>query len=277
MFTVLYTDDEPALLEIGKAFLERSGPFTVETALSAHDAFETLKAGPVDCIVSDYLMPEMNGIEFLKALRGKGARIPFILFTGRGREEIVIEALNNGADFYLQKGGEPKAQFAELSHKIRLAIEHSRTARALIESEERLRSFMDSATDAFSIWDADLNLVDLNRVALTYLPPGTRKEDVLGWNYAEFLSGSDEWGIIERYREVIRTGIPFTGTGKPTDTRFGRHWMNVKCFRVGNGMGLVTTDVTREKEAEEKLRAAYAALTGSEYAGNEGSEPRDPD
>ena len=277
MFTVLYTDDESALLEIGKVFLERSGPFTVETALSPRDAFETLQNRPVDCIVSDYLMPEMNGIAFLKALRGGGNRIPFILFTGRGREEVVIEALNNGAAFYLQKGGDPAAQFAELSHKIRLAIEHSRTAKALEESEERLRSFMDSATDAFSIWDADLKLVDLNRAALSYLPPGTRKEDVLGRNYAEFLSGSDEWGIIDRYREVIRTGIPFTGSGKSTDSRSGRRWLNVKCFRVGNGMGLVTTDFTREKEAEEKLRAAFAALTGAEYAGNESSKPRDPE
>ena len=110
MFTVLYTDDEPALLEIGKAFLERSGPFTVETALSAHDAFETLKAGPVDCIVSDYLMPEMNGIEFLKALRGKGARIPFILFTGRGSYEIDLEAMQAGVPIVASGvGGIPHA------------------------------------------------------------------------------------------------------------------------------------------------------------------------
>ena len=48
--------------------------------------------------------------------------IPFILFTGRGREEVVIEAINNGVDFYLQKGGDPKAQFAELGHKIKKAV-----------------------------------------------------------------------------------------------------------------------------------------------------------
>jgi len=264
MFTVLYTDDEPGLLELGKIFLESSGSFSVETALSAHEAFETLKERPFDCIVSDYQMPVMDGIVFLKALRENGNRVPFILFTGRGREEIVIQAINNGADFYLQKGGDPTAQFAELAYKIRLAVERSRTKKALEESEERLRTFMESATDAFTIWDADLNLVDLNRAALSYLPPGTRKEDVLCRNFRESMSGTDEWGDIERYREVIRTGIPFSGTDKMTDTQSGRHWLNVTCFRVGNGLGMVTTDVTRQKEAEEELRGAYEQLTAQE-------------
>ncbi len=68
--------------------------------------------------VSDDQMPAMDGIEFLKAVRGWGDKTPFIIFTGKGREDVVIEALNTGADFYLQKGGEPKSQFPELAHKI---------------------------------------------------------------------------------------------------------------------------------------------------------------
>ena len=63
-----------------------------------------------EVIVSDYQMPGMNGIEFLKRLRSQLGHIPFILFTGRGREEVAIEALNCGADFYLQKGGDPFRQ-----------------------------------------------------------------------------------------------------------------------------------------------------------------------
>ena len=65
----------------------------------------------------------MDGIVFLKTVRSQGNTIPFIIFTGKGREEVVIEALNSGADFYLQKGGDPKAQFVELAHKIRQAIQ----------------------------------------------------------------------------------------------------------------------------------------------------------
>ena len=67
-------------------------------------------------------MPGINGIEFLRYIRLHYKDLPFVLFTGRGREEIVIEALNSGADFYLQKGGEPKSQFAELDRE----MDHSR-------------------------------------------------------------------------------------------------------------------------------------------------------
>ena len=57
-------------------------------------------------------MPDTDGIAFLRKIR-ESSDIPFILFTGRGREEVVIDAINNGVDFYLQKGGDPKSQFVE--------------------------------------------------------------------------------------------------------------------------------------------------------------------
>ena len=70
-----------------------------------------------------------TGSHSLKRLKASGNPTPFIIFTGRGREEIVIEALNNGADFYIQKGGDIKAQFAELSNKIRYAVTRNRAER----------------------------------------------------------------------------------------------------------------------------------------------------
>ena len=135
---VLYVDDEPGLLDIGKLFLERSGAFAVDTLTSATGALEQLKTERYDAIISDYQMPEMDGIEFLKQIKALGNKTPFIIFTGRGREEIVIEALNNGADFYLQKGGDVKSQFAELTHKIKIAVERKRGSDALKQDECRL-------------------------------------------------------------------------------------------------------------------------------------------
>ena len=73
----------------------------------------------------------MDGIQFLKQVRGSGNSVPFILFTGRGREEVVIQALNEGADFYLQKGGEPKSQFTELAHKIQSAVSRKKAEEEL--------------------------------------------------------------------------------------------------------------------------------------------------
>ncbi len=132
---VLYVDDEPGLLELSKLFLESEGSFAVDTLTSASEALIHLKTKRYDAIISDYQMPEIDGIGFLKQLRESGDTTPFIIFTGRGREEVVIEALNNGADFYLQKGGDPKSQFAELSNKIRYAVSRKKVEEALGVSE----------------------------------------------------------------------------------------------------------------------------------------------
>jgi PAS domain S-box-containing protein len=147
MISVLYVDDETGLLEIGKAFLEMTGEFTVDTDTSAKHALEIIKQGRYDAVISDYQMPGMDGITFLKEVRKSGNTIPFIIFTGRGREEIVIQALNEGADFYLQKGGEPTAQFTELAHKIRLAVRERKAVAALEKSEERYRAVVEDQTE----------------------------------------------------------------------------------------------------------------------------------
>ncbi|MDH7510534.1 MAG: response regulator [Methanolinea sp.] len=131
MITVLFVDDEPALLDVSKLYLEKTGDIKIDTCYSAEQALECLGSRTYDAIVSDYEMPGMNGIAFLKTVRNLGIETPFIIFTGRGREQIVIEALNSGADFYLQKGGDPRSQFAELVHKIRLAVERFRREGAL--------------------------------------------------------------------------------------------------------------------------------------------------
>lgn len=89
---------------------------------SASEALERARYSGSDAVVSDYCMPNMDGIAFLEQLRKEDDHIPFIIFTGKGREEVVIEALNQGADLYQQKGGGSKPQFTELTHKLRQAV-----------------------------------------------------------------------------------------------------------------------------------------------------------
>jgi DNA-binding response OmpR family regulator len=103
-YQVLMVDDEPALLDIAKSFLEVSERFEVTTVTSVKQALLVLTDLRFDAIVSDYQMPGEDGIQFLKELKSRGDSTPFILFTGRGREDVAIEALNNGADFYIRKG-----------------------------------------------------------------------------------------------------------------------------------------------------------------------------
>ena len=122
MFTILYVDDETSLLDLGKLFLERDGTFRVETISSASGALLLLQVNRYDAIISDYLMPGMDGIDLLKKVRTSGSSIPFIIFTGQGHEETVIQALNEGADFYLRKSGDPVGEFIELSCRIIQAV-----------------------------------------------------------------------------------------------------------------------------------------------------------
>jgi len=159
---ILYVDDEPALLDISKIFLERSEEFSVDTALSASAAVNLLKTENYDAIISDYQMPEIDGIDFLRTVRSSGNTVPFILFTGRGREEIVIQALNEGADFYVQKGTEPKSQFAELGHKIRQAVQKRRAEGMLRERETQLRATLESTADGILTIDNHGRVIQAN-------------------------------------------------------------------------------------------------------------------
>ena len=183
---VLYVDDEPGLLSIGKLFLEREGVFAVDTFTSAGVALEQLNTERYNAIISDYQMPVMDGIAFLKLLKASGNTTPFIIFTGKGREEVVIEALNNGADFYLQKGGEPKAQFAELSNKIRYAVARRQVEEKLSESQKRTADIIEFLPDATFAINTDGEVIAWNRAM----------ENMTGVTAAEILgTGNYEYSI----------------------------------------------------------------------------------
>ncbi|OPX68384.1 MAG: Bacterioopsin transcriptional activator [Methanoregulaceae archaeon PtaB.Bin009] len=166
----------------------------ISTALSAHEALEMLKTRGFDVIVSDYEMPQMNGIEFLRAIKETHPHIPFIIFTGRGREHVAIEALNLGAAFYLQKGGHPRSQFAELRNMIEQAVSRKRAELALQRSEQRLSDIINFLPDATFAID--------------------REGRVIAWNYSiEEMTGVPA-------REILGKGnyeysIPFYSERRP--------------------------------------------------------------
>jgi PAS domain S-box-containing protein len=175
---VLFVDDEPAICDVSRIFLERQGDMEVVPIRSAAEAAAALAEQSFDAIVCDYQLREVDGITFLKKIRSEGNDIPFIVFTGRGREEIAIEALNSGADFYLQKGGDPKSQFAELAHFIRRASSQREAERRLLESERKYRHVVEDQTEFISRFLPDGTHVFVNEAYLRYF--GKSREEMLG-------------------------------------------------------------------------------------------------
>lgn len=125
--TVLHVDDDPQVGELVAVYLERiNDEFDVVTKTSVVAALDFLRTAQVDCIVSDYDMPNTDGLEFLELVREQYQDIPFILFTGKGSEEIASEAIASGVTDYMQKGAGSDT-YEVLANRIENAVEQHRT------------------------------------------------------------------------------------------------------------------------------------------------------
>ncbi len=275
VLSVLYVDDEPDLLDIATIFLESTGNFTIETSTSVREAMDKLRETQYDAIVSDYQMPEKDGIAFLKEIRSNYGHIPFILFTGKGREEVVIQALENGADFYLQKGGEPRSQFAELRNKIEKAVSEKQALEARLDSERRLADIINFLPDATFAIDRQGKVIAWN-LAMEQMT-GVPADRIIGKGEYEYalhvynerrpllldyiLTGTS--GADKYYDKITQDGnrlfsekyTPFIRGGKG-----GYLWFVASPLYDSHGtiIGAIESirDITAQKKLESSLRAS---------------------
>ncbi|MDW5562879.1 MAG: response regulator [Methanomassiliicoccus sp.] len=196
----LYVDDEASLHDVVKLFLEQSGEINVDCAPSVDAAERSLQTQGYDVIISDYQMPGISGIEFLKRLRSRNYEIPFILYTGRGREEVVIDALNSGADFYMQKGGAPRVQFAELENYIRQGVQRYRSERAKREGEERFRSLVNNSFEGIAVHIGHV-MVEANSAFCRIT--GYTREELLGRSISELYSQRSWEVMLEKFKHPV--------------------------------------------------------------------------
>ncbi|WP_158599362.1 PAS domain S-box protein [Halobellus sp. Atlit-38R] len=146
---VLHVDDDPNFLDLTSTVLARQDDrLEVVTESVAASGLERLTDGGAsfDCVVSDYQMPEMNGLELLEAVREQAPDLPFILFTGEGSESIASDAITRGATDYLRKGTQLE-QYELLANRITNAVERYRSAQRAAELERirRVRSEINRA------------------------------------------------------------------------------------------------------------------------------------
>ena len=257
MISVLCVDDDPAYLEIMKRFLEEPGALMVTTAPTVPDALRAMETDQFDAVVADYQMPVMNGIEFLRAVRAEYPRLPFILFTGKGREEVVIEAFNSGADFYLPKSGEPKIRFAELKDALFEAVKKGAGRNEFHDSEIRYRRLFETSRDGILILDAESgNITDANPLVLALL--GYSRDEVLGKNIRD-LGVIGEKTLAEKTAAELKTSGYSRYDDLPLKTKDGRDiavefTSNTYNVETQNVIQINLRNITERKQAEAALR-----------------------
>ena len=249
--TVLFVDDERRLLSIVASRLkdEMAGPLEVVTATHATEALERLEQLEVDCVVSDYQMPGMDGLELLRECRERDPDVPFILFTSKGSEDIATEAINADVTDYLRKdvGDE---QFALLANRIENAVGEYRARRAARAAHRHVRRIHDRVSDAYLGLDEEWHITYVDEAGADLLQ-GDR-EALLGERFWEVLPGAVGSPFETHFERALETdeAVDFETRYEPFET-----WFQVRAFPAEDGLSVYFRDVTDLKERGEALEA----------------------
>lgn len=252
---VLHVDDEPGFAEMVAEYIERvDDRFTVATATSASEGLDRFASDEFDCLVSDYEMPNQNGIELLETIRVEHPDFPFILYTGKGSEEVASDAISAGVTDYLQKetGAD---QYKLLANRIRNAVERARAQR---DSQRQLNA-IETAKEGISILDEGGEFIYVNEAYA----------DLYGYEPGEMIG--EHWELIyrdedaSRVRDEILPEVVANGYwhGQTTGLRADDStFIEDHSLAITDEGGLVCTvqDITERKAHEEELKLKTRAM-----------------
>jgi PAS domain S-box-containing protein len=255
--TILAVDDDSSLLDVTATFLERERDlFEVVTRTRADEAVSELTAGGigVDAIVSDYDMPAMDGLEFLEAVREEYPDIPFILFTGKGSEEIASRAISAGVTDYLQKET-GSSQYSVLANRLLHAVEKYRTRRQLERSERKFSKLVENSSDFISIVSAEGRF--------EYVSPcehiiGYPQEELIGDSVFNYVHPDDRKEVMETFFEAVEDPemdpvVEFRLNGVDEEIIIESRGTNLLEDDIVSGFVVNTRDITALKERERDL------------------------
>ncbi|NHN46903.1 response regulator [Halostella sp. JP-L12] len=170
---VLCVDDNERITSLVADHFEHTQPdIEVVAEAAPADALDRLDAGErVDCVVSDYRMPAMDGLEFLDAVRERRADVPFVLFTGEGSESVAAAAIRAGATDYIRKST-GTGQYELLANRIRNAVDGRRRQRSY-------EVLFDAVDDPVFVVDDEGDVVDANPAACTLWGCSAESDDDL--------------------------------------------------------------------------------------------------
>jgi PAS domain S-box-containing protein len=252
---VLHVDDEPDFAEMTAAHLAREDDrITVETATSVADGLALL-TDDIDCVISDYDMPHRNGIEFLEAVRAEYPDLPFILFTGKGSEEVASDAISAGVTDYLQKEVGTD-QYAVLANRVTNAVAQVRAEHQVQEERQRFQSLFERLTQP----TVEVEYRDDEPVVQQVNPAF---EDVFGYDAAEIVGDSIDDYIVPEDREAeasrinqrVRAGGSLDSREVTRRTADGlrEFLLQHAVYDDRSGGFAIYTDITDRKRREQRL------------------------
>ncbi|MGB9966259.1 PAS domain S-box protein [Halobacterium hubeiense] len=252
---VLHVDDDHDLADLTATFLEREDNcFSVDTASNADTALDKLTENRFDCIISDYDMPERNGLELLDAVRDDYPDLPFILFTGKGSEEVASNAISGGVTDYLQKEAGTD-QYTVLANRIRNAVDR---VRAQAEQQRQLDA-IETAREGISILNEDRRFVYVNQAYANLY--GYDSDDLIGESWELLYRDED----TEEIRTEILPTVDSEGywRGETIGVRAGGEtFIENHALALTDNDELVCTvrDATTEIKQARELKEAQARL-----------------
>jgi len=161
---VVCVDDEPAFADLTATHLQRHADVDAVGFTDPAAALDAVRDGDPACVVSDYEMPGTNGLELLEAVRDCDPELPFVLYTGKGSEQVASEAISRGVTEYLQKSTDP-SQYELLANRVENAVERYRTERELARQRTLVERIVDTTPIGLVVHDDTGDVVVANERA----------------------------------------------------------------------------------------------------------------
>lgn len=263
---ILFVEDEPTLrAHLAEALSEE---YWVDTAGTGREALTIVLRAKPDLVVTDIVMPEMDGVELLKTLRSVPSTqaIPVLLLSGHAPEERRVEGFREGADGYLAKPYSERELRALIGSMIQSARQRAEAVRrdTIAEAERRAladrAALLESITDAFIALDRDWRFTYVNQRALDYY--GKRRDELLGRSIWDVFPAAAGTLLHDQYENALRTQCSAAFETKSVLT--GR-WVDIRAYPTGQGLAVYFRDVSDRKRAEQELQAALTKLEGREW------------